>query len=265
MAEVEGSSPSVPIFILSLLGKDSDVVDVTILAQIKKLVALQKIDGQIYTFRKDLENKPALLKHLGQQFETKKVRLNQLEEKYKVMQVSRKTLEVELKSQEDAMVKANAQLSQLKTNKEYQAKLTEIEGFKAIKSQVEEKILMSYDETDAVKAQIDQEKAELAKEEAQYLQAKKEIEATVKEIEEKVRSLTVQRDQFIDGIDRTHLQRYERILANKEGLAIVPLQNGSCGGCFMNVPPQVVNEIKLHEKLIYCEMCARILYLEEEI
>lgn len=239
--------------------------DTNILTQIRKLVELQKIDGQVYAVKRDLKEKPAMLKALEEHFESKKARLKDLEEKQKASLVQRKTLEGDLKAQEDAIVKTNAQLSLLKTNKEYQAKMTEIEGLKAAKSQIEEKILLSYDETDGVKTQIDQEKAVVAKEEEEYQKTKREVEATVKELQEKLAVLSAQRTRNIEGVDKSHLQRYDRVLVNKEGLAIVPLRNNVCGGCFMNIPHQVVNEIKMHEKMIYCEICARILYLEEDI
>lgn len=241
------------------------MAETNILDQIRKLVDLQKIDTQVYAVKRELQDKPALLKQLEQQFEVKKARLKELEAKFKASQVSRNSFEVELKAQEDAITKANNQLSLLKTNKEYSAKMTEIEGFKALKSQIEEKILLLYDEADGVKTQIDQEKAVLLQEEAHFSKSRQEIEALVKELSERLKILTAQRGQKIVGIDKINLQRYERILANKDGLAIVPLQNNACGGCYMNVPPQVANEIKLHERLIYCEMCARVLYLDGEL
>jgi len=241
------------------------VADTPILVQIKKFIELQKIDAQIYTFKRDLHDKPALLNELHAQFDAKKSGWKALEEQYKGLQLHRKGLEGELKAQEEAIAKANAQLSLLKTNREYTAKMSEIEVIKAAKSKIEEKILLSYDYADKVNAQMDQEQASLATDEAEYLKTKAEIEFKIKELDDKQKVLLAQRSQALEGLEKVHLQRYDRILSNKDGLAIVPLQNGVCGGCYMNVPPQVVNEIKMHEHLVYCEMCARILYLEDEI
>jgi len=56
---------------------------------------------------------------------------------------------------------------------------------------------------------------------------------------------------------------YERVLASREGLALVPLVNDSCGGCHMVQPPQVVNEVSLKATLVTCENCNRILYVDE--
>ena len=89
----------------------------TILDQIRKLVELQKIDEEIYRYKKELEERPAQLSIFNQQFEAKKAELKKLEEKSKSLLVARKSLEVDLQSKEDAISKANAQLSLLKTNK----------------------------------------------------------------------------------------------------------------------------------------------------
>lgn len=236
-----------------------------ILEQVRKLVELQKIDAEIYGFKRELEEKPPYLAKIKEEFESKKTKLKTLEDKYKSAQVVRNSFEVDLKTQDDAIAKANSQLSQLKTNKEYSAKMLEIENIKADKSIIEEKILLSYDETDALKVSMDKEKQSIVEYEKNYLQEKKSIEDGMREIEERIKALDVQRIHVTPGIEKFHLDRYQKILVNKHGLALVPVQGSVCGGCFMNVPAQVVNEIKMHDQLIYCEICARILYLEEDI
>jgi predicted nucleic acid-binding Zn-ribbon protein len=241
------------------------VPQATILDQIRKLVELQKIDEEIYRYKKEAEEKPAQLAVLQQQFEGKKAELKKLEEKSKTLLVERKSFEVELQSKEDGIAKANAQLSLLKTNREYTAKMGEIEGLKADKSLVEEKILLSYDEVDAINGQINKEKGVVAEEEKKYLAQKKEVDDTVKELQEKIKSLDAQRHQITPEISKVNLDRYEKILVNKHGLAIVPIVGNTCGGCYMNIPHQVTNDIRAHDRLVLCEMCARILYLQEEL
>jgi len=241
------------------------VTDIAIKDQLVKLVEIQEIDKEIFDHKKDLVEKPAYLADLKAHYEVKKENMKNLEEKSKSIQVERKAKELDLKSKEDEIAKANTQLSQIKTNKEYTAKITEIENIKADKSIAEEKILESFDDSDKVNVQIDEEKKVLEEEEKKYLSEKKEIEASVKEIEDKIKVLESKKNQLTPGIDKKLLSNYERILHNKEGLAIVPVSGESCGGCFMNVPAQVVNEMKMHEKIVACEMCARILYLEEDV
>lgn len=233
--------------------------------QIRKLVELQKIDKEIYDFKKELQEKPIYLEELRQEFEAKKARLKSLEDKSKTMQVDRKSKELELKTKEEEIAKANAQLFQIKTNKEYTAKLSEIEHMKADKSIIEEKILLSYDDTDKVTAEIEKEKKVLADEEKEYLAKKKEIEETLEVLQDRVLVLESQRKHLTPDVDKDILSRYELIVSKKDGLAIVPIQTSSCGGCFMNVPSQTINEIKMHDHLVTCEICARILYIEDDL
>lgn len=95
--------------------------------------------------------------------------------------------------------------------------------------------------------------------------AKKETEDNIKIIEDRVKVLESQRKQASEGIGTGLLSRYERILRHKDGIAIVPVEDeGSCGGCHMNVTSQQVNTIRMHQEVIECEMCSRILYLEDD-
>jgi len=257
----------VPIFIDIILRqyrKGKMVTDNSVKEQLRQLVALQKVDAEIYQYRRELKEKPAALEEMKKQFEAKKARLKELEDAFKADQVRRKEFELELQSKEDNIAKANTQLSQIKTNKEYTAKISEIENLKADMSVVEEKILMSFDQTDKIKSEIDQEKEVLATEEKKYQEAKQQVESEIEELKKKVQGLEQERQGITPGIEKTMLSRYEKILVNKNGLAIVPRQGSSCGGCYMNIPAQVINEIKIGDKIIFCEMCARILYDQDE-
>ncbi len=239
--------------------------EIAIREQIKRLVALQKIDAEIYELKTVLEEKPALLNQLQQEFEEKKANLKSLEEQLKKLQVDRKNLEVEMQGKEEEIAKANTQLAQLKTNKEYQAKISEINTMKADKSVLEEKILLSYEESEKLQKEIEKEKGYVSEQEQDYLKQKKETEAVIKELEDKKDVLETKRKQALEGIDPAVLSRYERILQNKNGLAVVPVVGNTCGGCYMSLPPQVINELKMHEEIIFCENCARILYLEDDL
>jgi predicted nucleic acid-binding Zn-ribbon protein len=242
------------------------VAEVSIKNNLKKLVELQKIDSEIYDLKKELEQRPQQIEEIKADFEDKKATLKKLEDKLKSIQLDRKDKELSLKTSEDNIVKANSQLSQIKTNKEYTAKLTEIESIKADKSIIEEKILLSMDEGDAIAKEIEKEKQIVTMEEKSYLAKKKEIEDQIKVLEDRIKVLDTQRKQYLPDLDRNILNRYEKVLQHKSGLAIAPILKGTtCGGCFMNITPQMINAIKMSTALVECEMCSRILYLEDQL
>ena len=241
------------------------VTSVSIKEQIKKLVELQKSDVDIYAFKRDLEDKPARIDELKEKFEQKKTNLKGLEDKLKTLQVDQKGFELDLKQKEDLIVKSDQSLGLLKTNKEYQTRLYEIENFKADQSIIEEKLLLLFDDVEDIRKKIEKEKILVAQEEKQYLQEKKSVDDEIDVIKDRIVVLESQRNRLIPGVHPDYLKRYEKILKNKEGIAIVPIKNHACGGCFMNVTEQLVNEMRMHEQIVSCNMCARMLYLEEDI
>ena len=233
--------------------------------QIKRLVELQIIDVEIYRSKAQVKEKPAEIAALNADFEAKKARLKQFEEELKAIQLAQKANEGDLKSKEDAIVKADGQLAQLKTNKEYSAKLLEIEGIKADKSLIEEKILIGFDQIEAARKAVDTERTVVASFEKEFGAKKKQIEDEVAVAQDQIKVKESQRSQLTPDVRPDVLARYDRILQNKEGLAIVAVNNQSCGGCFMHLTEQRVNEIKRHDQIITCDMCARIVYLPDEL
>lgn len=233
-------------------------------AQIDSLIRLQTIDSEIYALRYEKESKPQEIKILEASFEEKKQRVANLQGSLLDLQKQRKDRELELASQEESVKKLQTQLYLLKTNKEYQAMLQQIEDAKADVSVIEDKILELFGHIDKAKFDIDQEKQKIQEEEKVFLDQKKKIENRLKEIDGRLAQLDVHRKQIIPEIDAKVFTQYERILSNRDGLAIVNVKNNSCQGCNMFVPPQVINLIRMYERLVTCEVCNRILYIDEE-
>lgn len=233
--------------------------------QIKKLVELQVMDEEIFRFKRELREKPAELEALKVEFESKKTKLKALEDKLKSVQVTQKELELDLKSKEEGISKADGSLSLLKTNKEYQARLLEIENLKADKSLVEEKILMGFDDLEAARRALEAEKAVVVQYEKEFNAKKKQVDDEVAVINDQLKVRESQRARVAPEVRPDYLSRYERVLKNKDGLGIVKVVDHTCGGCYMHLTEQVLNELKKYQELIACDMCARILYLADDL
>ncbi len=232
-------------------------------AQIIGLVKLQELDSQIYALRNEKETKPLEIKAMEESFEAKKQGLLLLEKESLELQKQRKDKELELATNSEAVKKLQSQLYSLKTNKEFQTMLQQIADAKADGSLIEEKILISFEDSDKIKARIDQENLKLKADEKVFLEQKKNVELRIKEIDDQLNQLQAQRKQITPGIDQKMLAEYERILSSRDGLAIVTVVDNSCGGCHMLVPPQVINLIKMYEHIVTCEVCNRIFYIAE--
>jgi len=233
-------------------------------SQINSLVQLQTIDTEIYALREEKNAQPAEINRLQAAFEEKKQILANLEKSALDLQKQRKDQELELASKEENIKKLQTQLYSLKTNKEYQAMLQQIGDAKADSSVIEDKILEVFDQLDKSKTSLNQEKQKLQEEEKIFNEQNKKVEDRIREIDDRLAQLEAKRQQVIPEVEQKILSQYERILLNRDGLAIVKVTDNSCNGCNMFVPPQVINLIKMYERIVTCEICNRILYIEHE-
>ena len=233
--------------------------------QIGFLIELQVIDSEIYALNKEKKEMPEHIKAIEGSLESKKTGIKQAEEDLKALQVKLKDSEVSLQQKEEQIKKLQTQLYQLKTNKEYTTMLTEIEGIKADNSIVEEEIIKLMDAIDAAKKKILEEKELFKKEEADAGKEKGIVSARLKEIEVRLTHLSTEREKIAPNIAKQALARYERVLKNREGLGLVNVQDGACGGCHMNLPPQIISDVKIRENVIVCGSCSRILYMDENV
>ncbi len=230
-----------------------------------KLIELQKIDKAIFDLKKEHDEAPGKFARIDATSAEMKAHLKGLEENRQKMLLDQKKKEGDLAAREEEIKKAQGQLGQLKTNKEYQTKLAEIEGLKADQSVIEEEILKLMEAVEAAKTPIEAERQRLSEEEKKFAQQRATLNDRVKQIEAEIQHLEAKRKVGAADVEKAILQHYEHILHGRGDVAIVPVKNGSCQGCHMLIPPQVINEIRMHERLINCETCTRILYLEDDV
>ncbi len=231
--------------------------------QILTLVKLQVLDTEIYVLRSEKNALPQQIEAIDAAFQQQKQHLADLEKMSLDLQKLKKDKELELAGKEEGAKKLQGQLYSLKTNKEYQTMLQQIQDSKADASVIEDQILEILEKIDVAKQDVEAEKIRLKGQEKVFDEQKRKVEIRVKEIDDRLAQLDSQRKQIVPALDAKVLAQYERILANRDGLAIVTVKNDSCGGCNMFVPPQTINLIKMFERIITCEVCNRILYIDE--
>lgn len=237
---------------------------VSIADQLKTLIELQKLDGEIYRLHRDLNAQPAQAARLKEDQAKRTQGLQAAEARAKSLELKRNQLETELGSQEQQIKKLQMQLYQVKTNKEYSALQLEIEGHKADKSVLEEEILKLMEEVDRAKGQVASEKEQTRVQEGELKIHLDQIEQESRTTQGSIEQLQAARAYLVPKVDSKMLSQYERILERKEGIALVPVRGNACGGCHMVLPPQAINEVQMSTRLIPCESCARILYIDPE-
>lgn len=228
------------------------------------LLKLQDVDAQVYKLIAEKEAKPEEAQQFKDSLAAKQAALEEAKENHKNIQLKRKENEVELGTKEGEIKKLETQLYQIKTNKEYTAMLHEIERKKADNSLLEEEILKLMEAVDATAAKIQEEKKKFEDISKDVDVEIKKIETRVKEIDSMLAELKKKREEIEPTINPKILKNYEKILNGKDGLALVEVVNDACGGCHMNLPPQVINEVRMLDHIIQCGSCQRMLYMKYE-
>jgi predicted nucleic acid-binding Zn-ribbon protein len=72
------------------------------------------------------------------------------------------------------------------------------------------------------------------------------------------------REEVLQELAPEHVERYNTLKKKRNGIAIVLVKNEGCQGCYVNIPPQMYNEVQKYKEIILCPNCNRILYWENK-
>ncbi len=90
-----------------------------------------------------------------------------------------------------------------------------------------------------------------------------EIRESIHRINTEGRVLLEQRGDLVKKADTEVFRIYERLLRNKKGRVVVPIENRCCTGCHIMLTAQDENLVRKGERLVFCEHCSRIQYWPE--
>jgi hypothetical protein len=178
-------------------------------------------------------------------------------------QKRRRGLEGELQDLETQRRKYNDQLMQVKTNDAYRAMQHEIETVTARIGDVEEKILLLFEEVDAAERDVTTEKASLEEKRKEGEKRKAEISAEQAKVEKEAARVSSELQAARIQLTAEALDLFERIAGSRNGIALARALDERCQGCNVRLRPQAYQEIKRGDRLIQCDSCKRILYYVE--
>lgn len=191
--------------------------------------------------------------------------LNRMKQQYDALEKKKRDRERTLEDLGEKIIKLKARTGEIKTNKEYQALLKEIETFERERSSIEDGILTVMEEADVLRIRIkkEEENFSIHKEKVEALQ--RQIEKEKAELQKELSTFQELRAQYTAMIDREVYDQYIMLLNIHRGLAVNEVKEEICQGCNMNIPPQLFVEIKRNEEIYNCPHCRRFLYYKERI
>ncbi len=156
--------------------------------------------------------------------------------------------------------KYKEQLDNVRNNREFDHLSKEIE-FETLEIELAEKRIREFTyESKNIAEQIDKSKSILEERTVDLVQKKGELNEIVAETKQQEEQIRDEIKNTESNIEPRLLTAFKRIRKSaRNGLAIVAIERGACGGCFNKIPPQKQMDIKMGKKVIVCEYCGRIM------
>ncbi|HOF06131.1 MAG TPA: C4-type zinc ribbon domain-containing protein [Syntrophales bacterium] len=225
------------------------------------LIALQKVDTEMQRILLSRKELPLRLAKLDADFAAVQAGLEEEKKRLEEKNRTHRELEDALKKGMEQLRKTRDRIHDVKSNKEYQAVLKEIETLEQKHGAVEDRIITVLEEIDAMKTSLTAREGEFDAARRKYDEEREKIAGHLGSVESRLREVNLQGEALRGKIPKQLLKKYDMTKNVNNGLAVVSAWKETCEGCHMNIPPQLYNELREEtEELIVCPNCRRIIY-----
>jgi uncharacterized protein len=231
----------------------------TVENKLRHLYALQQVDSRLQEVQELKGDLPMVVSELESKAGEMKAKIKELNALIKQSKVDRDRADVEIISLAEKVEKYKSQQLNVKSNKQYDALTREIEAAERRSTDLEQEMELVEGKMEVAAKDVESLTVQFESASAELDDRKKELREVNKEHEKEENSLNHEREKLVVRLDKTDLDRYERIRKAKGGNAIVAVKRDACGGCYSRVPPQKILEIRQNSRLYSCETCGRIL------
>ena len=233
--------------------------EISVAEKLDNLTLLQSVDTKIDNIKILRGELPLEVKGLEDELEGLKTRKKTTEE---LINDSKENISNQKNSSEQAtelIKKYEKDQMKVRNNREFDSINKELE-FQKLEIELADKKIKEFELLISEKKQIiDDTKIKIKEKEVRLDEKKKELDEIIKQTAEEEEKLLKKRLRINKKIEQRLLDAYDRIRkSSRNGLAVVPITRGACGGCFNRVTPQQAQEVENKKKIIVCEHCGRI-------
>ncbi len=234
-----------------------------VLPELDALLELQRRDSLLQDSGKRRDELPKRREALRTALAAAKTALDQAKKDLDAARLGRRAFEKEVEAFQAEVAKLERQLLDVKTNQEYTAMRHQIEAVKTKRSDVETRILESYDREEAIAASVKGAEKKVADEEARLKQGEAALDREKAELETAYEGFVRDRDAMRSQVPQPLLSKYDRMVNVRDGVAVAEIKKGACGACFKSLTPHAMQEARRRESILNCEACGRILIYNE--
>jgi len=231
-----------------------------VLKDLSLLVNLQNIDTELDKSREKSEEVALYVKELDEEGERIENDYKNKQEELKTTRIKKREKEKRIDEIDLILTKHDNEKYKIESKQEFEALEKEISVLDNKKREIEDVLLELMEKEEELNQLLPHLRKKLEKSRIELNQKKQSLESELLDVSRLIEQLRRKREELAHQLESYHLKLYEQLRQRKGGLAVVPLKEDTCQGCFVKVSPSVVGQIKHQEEITCCENCNRILY-----
>ena len=228
--------------------------------KLNALLMIQSIDTKFDNISREKEETPKEIEKLRKGLDLLDSAVEQNLSTVEELKKERRKVERELEEIDLKLKKSKLRLNEVKSNREYQAVLKEIEDLKDLTFQKEETVIKWMEEIEIQEKECADNTVRREESQEEYKSKEKAFSQRIRELDKEVQSLNEKRVQLSPNLDEDLLRRYNGLRSHLKGRVVVPVIDGVCQECHLGIPPQQYNELIKGDSLQSCPHCSRIIY-----
>ncbi|MDR1883499.1 MAG: C4-type zinc ribbon domain-containing protein [Prevotella sp.] len=234
--------------------------EITVEAKLKTLYALQQKLSEIDNIKILRGELPLEVADLEDEIIGLETRIKKYEAELKEADTAVSFQKQKAKDSTLKIERYKEQLDNVRNNREFDHLSKEIE-FETLEIELSEKRIREFtQDSTSLTEQVGKSKDFLQERSADLKQKKEELDNIISETKQQEEQLREEVKDIETKVEPRLLQAFKRIRKSaRNGLALVCIERGACGGCFNKIPPQKQMDIKIGKKIIVCEYCGRIM------
>jgi len=230
----------------------------------REMLKLQNVDLELIRLRRELEYIPLREQEIQKELDELKDLVVNADGEVRDLEKQTRALEGEVDSSRENQERLKIRQMEVKTNKEYQAILSEIDFQEKEVYKKEDAILdlMEKSQTAVKEAEINKKRFD---EDSRRLKSEqKRLAESIIFLENEIAQNQEKHNMIEQELPVHLLDLYNRRAATSGGMPMANARGEICQVCHVRVRPQVYQELKITDKLHQCESCKRILYFLDE-
>ncbi len=220
---------------------------------------LQALDRKIMGLENEIATLPKHIAEIEKRLESHARRLDADRAALAANQRDRKKFEGDIQVQQQKISKLRDQTLQAKTNEQYRAFQNEISYAEGEIRKAEDRILDLMEKSEPLEKNVKAAEGDL-KQEQQHVESEKKTARDRTAVDQKeLAERRVDRKTISDQMEPKFYTEYERIRKKTKNRPIADATDGRCDACQISLRPQLFQDLRKGDQIMFCESCGRIL------